>query len=144
MSSISSTCFCISFKMSSIKFYKFYKVYYVSRTESAPWVTPGPIPWPAGASLGQTVAAVSETTKPDKQCRSLSASQCLSGFDVSARLPSSGPGHHPLDDICVCFTFVARPRALALRTPAGAEAPRPPKKLAPCNGAGGRRIALDQ
>ena len=103
MSSISSTCFCISFKMSSIKFYKFYKVYYVSRTESAPWVTPGPIPWPAGASLGQTVAAVSETTKPDKQCRSLSASQCLSGFDVSARLPSSGPGHHPLDDICVCF-----------------------------------------
>ena len=80
------------------KFYKFYNVSYVFHTEPAPWATLGPIPWPAGASLAQTVAVLSETTEPGIKCKTFSASQCLSGFDVSARLPSSGPGHRPLDD----------------------------------------------
>ena len=60
MSFISFTLFCISFRTSFIKFYKFYNVLYVSCTEPARWASPGPIPWPAGASPAQTVAAVSE------------------------------------------------------------------------------------
>ena len=81
--------------MSFNKFYKFYNVLYVSRTESAPWATTGQIPWPAGASLAQTRASVSEITETDMQCRSFSASQSLSGSDVSARLPSSEAQRRP-------------------------------------------------
>ena len=88
MSFISFTRFCISFRTSFIKFYKFYNVLYGSRKESAPWATPGEVPWPAGASLAKMEASVSETAEPDMQCRSFSDLQC-SGPDVSARLRSA-------------------------------------------------------
>ena len=83
MSFISFTCFCSSFTSSFTKFYKFYNVLYVFHTEPAPWATLGPIPWPAGASLAQTVAAMSETTEPDmqwprrKRSKSASSLQCV-------------------------------------------------------------------